>query len=299
MNVNRRDFIKAVSVSAAALGLGTVELTRLERALANPSAPSVIWLQGAACTGCSVSFLNRISPTAPTSAADILINSVNLVYHPNIMSLAGEDALAAADAATGRKPYVVVVEGAIPQAYNGRACWIGHWDGRPLTIKEAVTTWSAGAAAVVCVGNCASFGGVPAAPPNPTRATSVSRIIGRQTINIAGCPTHPDWITWAIVQILLGNPIPTDGYGRPTGLFGRTVHSMCPRREDDDHGDTGFDAGECLRERGCLGPESPGNCPSVMWNGGLTWCVDAEAPCLGCTAADFPRSPLLVPRDDD
>ena len=53
-------------LSAGVLGLDVCKLRLLEQALANPSssAPTVIWLIGSACTGCSVSLLNRISDKA-------------------------------------------------------------------------------------------------------------------------------------------------------------------------------------------------------------------------------------------
>ena len=101
MKVTRRDFLKYLGVSAATLGLSGTDMARLRQVLANPAGPSVIWLQGAGCTGCSESFLNRISTstTEPKTAADVLINSINLMYHPTLMSLAGEDAVDQAEAA--------------------------------------------------------------------------------------------------------------------------------------------------------------------------------------------------------
>jgi hydrogenase small subunit len=108
MKVSRRDFLKFLGASAATLGLSATDLGRLQKVLANPASPSVIWLQGAGCTGCSESFLNRISSAAsePKTAADVLINSINLMYHPNLMALAGEDAVDQAEAAYNKGGYV-------------------------------------------------------------------------------------------------------------------------------------------------------------------------------------------------
>ena len=93
MKITRRDFLKLCGLSAAAMGLSATDLVRLEDLFASPKGPTVIWLQGSACTGCSVSFLNRISASAPLTAADVLIESINLTYHPNLMALAGQDAV--------------------------------------------------------------------------------------------------------------------------------------------------------------------------------------------------------------
>ena len=97
MSITRRSFFRYCTLSAAALGLDALKLRMLEQALANPNAPSVIWLIGASCNGCSVSFLNRISDQtgAPADAVDVLANAINLVFHPVVMSAAGETAVSA------------------------------------------------------------------------------------------------------------------------------------------------------------------------------------------------------------
>src|SRR4051794_7824977 len=67
VRISRRDFFTYCRNSSAALALGATQLSSLEKAMAATTGPTVLWLQGAACTGCSVSFLNRISPTAPVT----------------------------------------------------------------------------------------------------------------------------------------------------------------------------------------------------------------------------------------
>jgi hydrogenase small subunit len=292
MAVSRRDFMRYCGATAATLGLTSLDLGLLQKALANPSAPSVIWLHGSGCTGCSVSFLNRVSTTAPTSAADVLISSINLLYHPTVMASAGESAVRLAQQAYNAGNYVLVVEGAIPTAFGGAPCWAWTFNGQDVTIQKAVKDMSTRALKVVCVGNCASFGGVPAAPPNVTGVQSVKTVTGKTTINIAGCPPHPDWIVWAIVQILTGKSISLDSDGRPTSLYGRTVHDQCPRREMDEAETFGIDK-YCLKEIGCRGPDTKANCPGTKWNGAVNWCVDANAPCIACTEKAFPFSPVF------
>jgi len=295
MQVTRRDFLKLVGVSAAAIGLSAADLGHLEEALANPSAPSVIWLQGASCTGCSVSFLNRVSTTAPVSAADVLVNSINLVYHPQLMSLAGQSAVAAAQTAYNKGGYILVLEGGIPTAFNGGTCFAWTFNGVDVTFKDAVTTLANSASILIAAGTCASYGGVAAAPPNPTGVKGLKDFTGKSVINIPGCPTHPDWLVWTIVQLLLNNPMPLDSNGRPTGLFSRTVHSQCPRRETDEAGTFGVDK-HCLRELGCRGPETICSCPTTLWNGKTNWCIDANAPCIGCTSPTFPGTGAFYTR---
>jgi len=295
MNVSRRDFLKFCGISTAAVGLSTSELGLLEKALASPTAPSVIWLQGSGCTGCSESFLNRISATGPKTAAEVLINSINLVYHPNLMALAGQDAVAQAEAAYQKEGYLLAVEGGIPTAFGGRACYAWTYNENEVTFEQAVRTLAAKAAGILCIGTCAAWGGIPAAPPNPTGVMGVKELTGKTTINIPGCPTHPDWIVWAVVQLLTNKPIALDSFGRPTQFFSTTVHDLCPRNGGTKATKIGVD-NTCLMDLGCRGPMTMSNCPQQKWNNQVNWCVDANAPCIGCTEPGFPgTNPFYAP----
>ncbi len=295
MNVSRRDFLKFCGLSAAAVGLSTSELGLLEKALANPTGPSVIWLQGSGCTGCSESFLNRIATTGPQTAASVLVDAINLVYHPNLMSLAGQDAVAQAEAAYQKGGYLLAVEGGIPTAFGGRACYAWTYNEQEVTFETAVRTLADKAAGILCIGTCAAWGGIPAAPPNPTGVMGVKALTGKDTINIPGCPTHPDWIVWAVVQLLTGNPIALDTYGRPTQFFSSTVHDLCPRNGATKATTIGVD-NSCLMDLGCRGPMTMANCPQQKWNNQVNWCVDANAPCIGCTEPGFPgTNPFYAP----
>jgi len=284
MSITRRDFLKYCGVSAVALGLSSTDLLQMEELLANPGGPSVIWLQGSSCTGCSMSFLNRISNSAPTTAANVLLDSINLVYHPNLMAMAGQSAVDLAKQAYSKGGYVLAVEGGVPTAFGGKTCWAWNYNGVDVTFQQVVTDLSAKAAAILAVGTCASYGGIPAAGPNPTAIKSVKALTGKTTINIAGCPPHPDWIVYVVAQLLLGKNIPVDSSGRPTALYNQTVHSQCPRNDDPEH---------CLAPKGCRGPGTHANCPTQLWNNRTNWCVNANAPCYACTEPTFPGTSSL------
>ena len=45
---------------------------------------------------------------------------------------------------------------------------------------------------------------------------------------------------------------------------------------------------QCLIALGCNGPGTYAPCPSMKWNNGANWCVDANANCLGCVEPTFP-----------
>jgi len=293
MKVTRRQFLKVCGASAAALSLSTADLGLLKKALANPNGPTVIWLQGAGCTGCSESFLNWITSSGSPSqtAADVLIDSINLVYHPNLMALAGQSAVEVAEAAYGAGGYVLAVEGGVPTKFAGNTCWAWSYNGEDVTFQQAVLDLASRAASILCIGTCASWGGLAAAPPNPTAVKGVRAATGKGTINIAGCPPHPEWIVWVVAQLILGKTIPLDSYARPKAIFSRTVHDQCPRRESEEAKVFGQDF-RCVKELGCRGPDTRANCPVQLWNNQANWCCDANALCIGCTDPKFPFEKL-------
>ena len=305
MSITRRSFFRYCSLSAAALGLTNTKLGLLREALANPAAPSVVWLIGSACTGCSVSFLNRISnvPGQPADVADVVLNAINLVFHPTIMGAAGETAVSALKHATATGNFVLVLEGAVATKFNGHACVVWNDHGEEVTFQQAVQELVPKALATVCVGTCASFGGIPASGSNPSGCMGVKQFTGRSTINISGCPANHDWAVWAVVQLLTSTPVTLDEDGRPTALYstGHTgtaedpfIHNKCPRNP----GVTGLPLatsfgqnGLCLRDLGCRGPNSKSRC-EASWNGigGHTagqphpghWCIGVNAKTALC-----------------
>lgn len=293
MGLSRRRFLRYLGVSAGAVGLSSLDVGLVRKALAAPGAPKVVWMHGSSCTGCSVSFLNRISDTAPETVAEILTQSIDLVYHPTIMSSSGDTAVAGLNQAYREGGYILVLEGGVPTAFNGYPCIALSYRGEEMTHKEAVEHYAARAGHIVCVGSCASFGGIPASGSNPTGVVSVSEFLGQQTVNIPGCPSNPDWITWAVVQLILGNTVTLDAHGRPTALYEAhgVIHDSCPRWQDGTNKATDFgQAGKCLYDLGCRGPASKALCQNA-WNGKAGqghWCIGVNAPCHGCVEPTFP-----------
>lgn len=285
MKVTRRDFLKYCVGAAAVLGLEAPFLGNLEEVLAGGGTP-VIWLNAANCSGCTVSLANRISTTKPLDLADLLINTINLAYHPVIMGAAGDLAVQTLKSASSSK-FILAVEGGIPTAFNGNTCMLWTENGKTVTALAAVKQLAPLASAVLSIGTCASFGGIPGGNPNPTGIKTVKAVTGINTINIPGCPTHPDWVVWTIAQLLAGKNPARDSNGRPTTLFGKSVHSGCPRNGSDWAMAHGVD-GLCLQNLGCKGPNTHGDCSTRLWNNKTNWCVGANAICLGCTESGFP-----------
>ena len=285
MNLTRRDFLKASGALAGALALKATVLMQLQQALAAGGGPPVVWLQGQGCTGCSVSLLNTIHYM---TVDDLLINTLDLNFHPTVMAAAGDLAVGAAVGAPSG--YVLVIEGAIPTGSGGDYCHI--WPG--MTMLGAVESFAQNAGVVLAVGTCACYGGMSAGWPNPTGAKGVQDILGSgSVINIPGCPAHPDWIVGTVAALLAGGMPVLDSVGRPIAFFGEHVHYHCPNREGGNQAKVLGDPG-CLASLGCNGQQTHADCPVRKWNAsaqggyGVNWCVGARNPCQGCTEPDFP-----------
>ncbi len=261
----------------------------------------VVYLQTAACSGCAVSLLNTASPTIKNVLIDQIAPGVhiNLRFHPVIMAAAGELAIEALEGTAREKKgeYVLVVDGAVPTAEAVYGA-VGERNGQPVTMLQRVIELSQDALAVIALGTCASFGGIPAAKPNPTQAQPVSQVLAgkgikKPLINIPGCPPHPDWFVGTVAGIIL-NGLPTaddlDDLLRPKAFYGKLIHENCPRRAYFDEGKFAQKFGDegCLYELGCKGPITYADCPLRRWNSGTNWVIGAGAPCNGCTQPEFP-----------
>jgi hydrogenase small subunit len=187
--------------------------------------------------------------------------------------------------------YILVVEGSIPVAEDGIYCTVG---GR--TAVDLLREAAAGAAAIIATGNCASFGGIPKAKPNPTGAKGVWELITDKTVvNIPGCPAIPEATTGTIAQFAIFGTLPElDGLHRPKTFYGNTVHDRCLRRPfyeagkfADSFDDDGARMGYCLYKLGCKGPTTYNACASIRWDEGLSFPVQSGHPCLGCSQPDF------------
>lgn len=263
----------------------------------------VIWLQGAGCTGCSVSVLNAVSPKVQNLLLDELVpgQQLNLIFHATIMAGQGEPVIdVLRDTEKNRKGgYILVVEGAIPTANGGLYGSIGEKNGKQVTIQQAVEELGSSALLTIAIGTCAAFGGIPAAQPNPTLCKGLKTLfsekrIATPVINLPGCPVHPEWFMGTISVILFSGiqALHLDDLARPGLFYGKLIHENCTRRADFDKGRFAERLGEagCLYKLGCKGHYTYADCPLRQWNNGLNWCIKAGSPCLGCVEPEFPDS---------
>jgi len=298
--LTRREFVKMCGMSAAGLSLMSLLGPQITHALAKAVEDKVpvVWIQGASCTGCSVSLLNAVDP----SIEKVLLEVISLRYHPNIMAASGYLGTAVIEDVAARfaGEFILVVEGGIPVNEKGKYCVIGKFGKKEMTAHEALLTLGAKAKAVVAAGQCAAFGGIPAGAPNPTGVLGVDAVLNpmryrrplaKNVINISNCPLHPDHFLGTLTYVLTYNEIPElDRYGRPVMFYGQSIHDNCPRRPDFEAGRFAAVIGDegCLAGLGCKGFIAMSDCPRRGWNSGTNWCIAAGAPCYACSEQIFP-----------
>lgn len=179
--VNRRDFMKLCAGMAATLGLSSNAAAEMAAAITNPQRPPVIWIGAQECTGCTESLLRATHPTIE----NLILNTISLEYHEVLSAAFGHQAEENKHNAMKRYKgkYVLVVDGSIPLKDGGVYCMVA---GEPIV--DHIRRAAADAAAVIAIGSCAAWGGVPATGGNPTGAVSLEEAIGKPVINIPGCP---------------------------------------------------------------------------------------------------------------
>ncbi|HLK10608.1 MAG TPA: hydrogenase small subunit [Candidatus Binatia bacterium] len=288
--VSRREFLAFCAATASTLALSRTFVPRIAEAIERGEKPTLVWLEFQDCAGNTESFLRAGRPTV----AEIVLDLLSVDYHETLMAAAGhqaEEALARA-IRDHQGSYIAVVEGSIPTGADGAYCTIG---GRAaLDIAREVC---GGAAATIAIGTCATFGGLPAAAPNPTGALGVADAVpGLSTlINLSACPANVENLTALVVyHLTFKRWPPLDRYRRPLFAYGVAIHDACERRAHFDAGhyveawgDEAHRAGYCLYKMGCKGPVTFQNCPKVRWNEGTNWPIGCGHPCIGCAEPDF------------
>ena len=130
---------------------------------------NLIWLKGGACSGNTMSFLNAEQPSIIDLITDF---GIRILYHPSIGLEIGEQVNEVLnEALSGAVPLdIFVFEGSVIQGYEGTGN-MNFFAGRPT--KDWVSDLAKVAQYVVAVGDCATWGGIMAVPPNPTESTGL------------------------------------------------------------------------------------------------------------------------------
>ncbi|MGM0623318.1 MAG: hydrogenase small subunit [Campylobacterota bacterium] len=289
--VSRRDFMKWASATTAMLMLPPTFVPTVARAAELMNRVPIVWLELQDCAGNTEAILRSDGPTID----ELLLDIVSLEFNHTIQAAAGHQAEEHLNEAieTFDGKFLCVVEGSIPRGMDGYYGTIGpHGE----TFQEHLLRVSNKSAAVVAVGTCATFGGVPAANPNPTDAVGVQDIVrGKPIINIPACPANPANITGTILHFVLTGQVPElDHLNRPKFAFGYRIHDNCERRAHfdaghfvEEWGDHGAKNNWCLYKMGCKGPMTFNNCSIVRYNEAVNWPIGAGHGCIGCSEPQF------------
>ncbi len=286
--VSRRSFLKFCAATASMMALPPAMIPRLAQAMEKATRPSVIWLSFQECTGCTESLTRAHSPTIE----NLIFDFISLDYHHTLQVASGHAAEAAREAAMQQHDgeYLLVVDGSIPLDNPGYSTIAG------ISNLDMLRDTARGAAAIIAMGTCATYGGLPHASPNPTGAVSVGDIIkDKPIVNVPGCPPIPVVITGVMAHFLTFGSIPElDSLGRPLAFYGQSIHDRCYRRPFYDKGlfaetfdDEGARKGWCLYKLGCKGPTTYNACATTKWNNATGFPIEAGHPCIGCSEPNF------------
>ena len=288
------------------------------------------WLAGMSCDGCSIAVVGATNPSVESLLSGTVAGMPKVVLHHSVLSVeAGEEFIHSYQLAERGElgaPYVVIYEGSIADERIAAATG-GYFSAmgaekmgkdengdeinRPIPTAEWLKRMAPGAAAVIAIGTCATWGGIPAAAGNPTGSMSLMDFLGRDyrsafglpIINIPGCSPVGDNFTETVAMVLLFlqglSPLPEfDELGRPAWLFSETVHQRCVRAGFYEEGTFAKEYGdqECLVEVGCWGPVVQCNITSRGAINHMGGCMNTGGICIGCTMPGFPDrfSPFYV-----
>jgi uptake hydrogenase small subunit len=192
---------------------------------------SMLWIESGSCSGESMSILGAdgTGQDGETLADFLRTDHVELLWHPSLSLESPSDLETLIEAiVSDEKPLTLLcVEGSILNGPFGT----GQYDtfhGRPK--RDIIKQLAAKAKYVIALGTCAAYGGIPAAPPNPTEATGLQfdgdrpgglldadfrSLGGLPVINVSGCPVSAATMIATMRAVLRDQPLACDNQNRP------------------------------------------------------------------------------------
>ena len=239
----------------------------------------LLWLSSLSCYGNVHSFYNY-------KHFDKFMEDFEFIYHPSIETNYNLHDIATKEIECD----VLLLEGTLEDDLKKG----------DFSISELIIKYGQKAKKIVTVGTCAAFGGI-FLNEKESRYGFLFReelqhnrylIFKEKTINISGCPIHPEALANTLYSIKNSFEIYLDTMQRPKEFFGFTVHNGCPRNEYFEYKVDNFEYGNlegCLfYNHGCQGPFTNASCNKTLWNETSSKTRSGH-PCLGCTEPTFPK----------
>lgn len=296
----------------------------------------LIWLSSAGCDGCTQALIGAAEP----SLEDLLLGNIpdaprlaliHPQFGPHFFSQPKNPSRSTGSlrpvyesywkpgesyetllwrAANGElHPFILVLDGALyeePAAASGSFAQIGiDRESQPMTTANWLKLLAPRAEAVLAVGSCASFGGMPAAVVDQQAAQGVvvkglEAILGKQfrsqgglpVVHLPGCAPAGEWMIETLLYIFLHLarlvPLDLDETGRPRWLFNKETYPL-PARADYIPA-VEFETARQLKVACPV--------PAQGWVRGLGGCTRAGGGCIACTEPNFADQHLPFARPD-
>lgn len=242
----------------------------------------LLWLSAHSCNGNVHSFFNYEN-------LEKFLSDFSFIYHPSIESSYTLEDLATKELSCD----ILLLEGTLEDDMKK-----GSYDFKTLFLKYAKK-----AKKIVTIGTCASFGGIflnndekrYGLHYRETESHNRYEEFKEKTINISGCPIHPQILVSTLYSIKKEYRIKLDNFLRPKEFFAFTTHNGCLRNEyfeyKIDNHQFGNLEGCMFYEHGCQGPFTNSSCNKILWNE-VSSKTRSGHPCLGCTEPTFPKDNL-------
>lgn len=289
-----------------------VSKSEIGKLSSKPEKQTLLWLQSGGCGGCSLSLLCAEGPDLITG---LEAAGIEVLWHPSLSLETGVEFIDILNRILSgeQRLDILCLEGSAMCGPNGTGKFhMLAGTGRPMI--DWIKDLSVHANHVVAVGSCAAFGGITAAADNEVEAIGLAydgkepggllgsdfrSASGLPVVNIAGCPTHPNWVLETLMSLAFGSftDAQMDDLERPRSYTDHLVHHGCPRNEFYEFkasAEQPSDLGCMMEHMGCLGTQARADCNTRLWNGSGS-CLRGGYACINCTAPKFeePGHPFM------
>ena len=228
---------------------------------------TLLWIESGGCSGESMAILGLDGPfvVGGYNLAQFLDNEgVRLLWHPSLSLESPLQLLTIVDAIVcGREELTFCLEGSVIHGPSGS----GMYDsihGKPK--RDLIAALCIKSEYVLAMGTCAAFGGIPAAPPNPTESSGLQFTLDRPggllnpewrsragfpVFNLSGCPVDAVTMLRTMSLIINGAPSTLDALNRPSTV--RPCLSDDSRRKCRTAEKVGYSCYNCIDARFPIG----------------------------------------------